>query len=61
MANGFWRMDEVANKIKNVDCSGNFYVKSATKVTPKKMAKLLQDQGSDPGFFNLDETGEELE
>ena len=61
MANGFWRMDEVANKITKVDCSGNFYVKSAQEVTPKQMVKLLQNQGSDPGFFSLYEDGNDIE
>ena len=61
MYNGFWRMDEVASEIESGDCSGNFYVKSAQEVTPKKMVKLLQDQGSDPEFFSLDEDGNDID
>lgn len=61
MAKGLWRMDEVVEEIKYGNSSGSFYVESAQEVTPKEMAKLLQDQNSDPEFFNLDETGEELD
>jgi hypothetical protein len=33
------------------DCSGHAEVTLSQKVTPKKMAKLLEAQGSDPSFL----------
>ena len=52
---------EVANDIVQGDCSGKWDVKLQTEVTGRTMAKLLQDQGSDPEFFMLTEDGEDTE
>lgn len=43
--------------ITNGDCSGSACVTSTEIVDGPKMAKLLLAQGSDPGFFRLDENG----
>jgi len=43
------------------DCSGHMVIKWNAEVTPKRMARLLTKQGSEPGFFQLDAAGNELE
>lgn len=42
-------------------CSGHFLLTTEEKVGGKRMARLLQGQGSDPEFFNLDEDGNDVE
>ena len=44
----------VAHDIVDGDCSGDWEVTEPSKeVTPDEMEKLLEAQGSDPGFFGL--------
>lgn len=48
------------------ECDEGEYVLHSTNTesiehTPKNMAKLLNDAGSDPEFFQLDENGEDLD
>lgn len=43
--------------ITHGDCSGAVEFVSRQKVSAKKMAKLLEGQGSDPGFFRLNADG----
>lgn len=51
---------DLAYAISDGGCSGEMKVKSE-EVSPKRMAELLQSQGSEPRFFQLDENGHELE
>ena len=53
-------LEDIAYAITEGDCSGRTTVKS-TEVTPQQMAKFLIGQGSDPEFFMLDESGNEIE
>jgi len=43
------------------DCSGKVEETSSQCLSGKKVAKELIAQGSDPGFFQLDENGNNLE
>lgn len=55
-------MHQVANDIMDGDCSGKATTMVENQVVSgKRMAKLLQEQGSDPEFFQLDENGNDLE
>ncbi len=54
-------LDQIHYAITDGDCSGDCKVVSQKQVSGKKMAMLLTEQGSDPGFFNLDENGKKLE
>lgn len=46
----------VAHDIVHGDCSGRWEVKSTETLSPAQMAEVLITQGSDPSFFQLDET-----
>ncbi len=48
---------DLHSDITDGDCSGAMTIKSNEEVSPKRMAKLLKSQGSDPGFFGLNENG----
>ena len=54
-------LDEINYEITQGHCSGKITTEEQTEVTSKEMAKLLQGQGSDPEFFQLDADGNELE
>jgi hypothetical protein len=54
-------LSDLLNDITDGDCSGTMKIKSNEEVTPRRMARLLQAQDSDPGFFGLDANGNELE
>ena len=54
-------LDDIHYEITEGHCSGDIVIKSQKQVCAKTMAKLLESQGSDPGFFQLDEDGKELE
>jgi hypothetical protein len=43
------------------DWSGKIENDGGTELTPKEMADEALKQGSDPGFFGLDEDGNEVE
>lgn len=47
----------IAYEITDGEWSGSIKVKKQKEVTPKRMAKLLMKQGSDPGFLRLDKNG----
>jgi hypothetical protein len=49
----------IAHDIMNGDCSGQWEVKENMEVDGPTMAKMLQEQGSDPEFFQLTEDGED--
>jgi len=51
---------DIDYEITEGDCSGEMLEPEHEEVDGKKMAKLLIDQGSDPGFFRLTEDGEEF-
>ena len=55
--------DEERNKFAAYleQCSGSVSIISQEQVTPPQMAKMLQEQGSDPEFFGIDENGMEIE
>jgi hypothetical protein len=48
---GIGGLEDLAYNVTSGDCSGHAEVTSSKKVTPKKMAKLLEAQGSDPSFL----------
>ena len=52
---------DVASAIDEGDCSGSVKLVEAKKISAVEAAKGLQEQGSDPEFFHLDENGNELE
>lgn len=54
-------VSELHRDIVHGDCSGTMKIKSNDEVTPNRMAQLLLAQGSDPGFFQLDADGNEVE
>jgi hypothetical protein len=55
-------LDNIHQIITDGDCSGMVEVKIANQVvSEKEMAELLEKQGSDPGFFNLDKDGKSTE
>lgn len=52
----FDTLADVAHEIVEGDCSGQWHTKvDNQEVDGPEMAKLLIAQGSDPGFFNLDD------
>ena len=51
----FAGLANVAHDITEGDCSGSVVISGQTELTPEAMAKALLSQGSDPGFFQLDD------
>lgn len=51
-------LDDVARAI-NDDCSGQTTTVSTTTLDGKQAAEALQEQASDPAFFQLTEEGED--
>ncbi len=47
-------LQAISYEITQGDCSGHVTVISEQAVSGRVMAKLLQNQGSDPGFFQLE-------
>lgn len=54
-------LEDIHHEITTGDCSGVFNMTVNESVDGPAMAKLLQAQGSDPGFFNLDEEGDDFD
>lgn len=55
-------LEIIAFDIGNGDCSGRVTdILRNEEVDGKTMASLLQSQGSDPGFFQLTDDGEDAE
>ena len=50
-------LEQIANDITYGDCSGKWVVKVNEEIDGPRMAQLLLAQGSDPGFFQLDNEG----
>lgn len=57
---GNLEIDGIAAAITGGDCSGDLKVVSVQEVTGPEMAELLVAQGSDPGFFQLDDAGRSI-
>lgn len=55
------RLSEVAFQICDGDWSGHTDEDLNQEVDGPQMAKLLEAQGSEPGFFQLDENGNDVE
>jgi hypothetical protein len=53
-------LHDVALAITTGDCSGEYKTANSTILTGKQIAEALKAQGSDPGFFQLDDQGEDL-
>lgn len=51
----------ISYAITEGDCSGDYEIAEHQKVDGATMAKLLIAQGSDPGFFQLTENGNDEE
>ena len=54
-------LSQIAYDITEGDCSGAYGVVNSETVDGKTMAEMLLNQGSDPGFFMLDEEGNDTE
>ena len=54
-------LDTVAEEISNGDYSGEVSWGPDQEINGKRMARLLEGQGSDPAFFQLDDKGNDLE
>ncbi len=54
-------LDIIHYEIMEGDWSGQYHVISETELTPSEAANELIEQGSDPGFFGLDDLGNEVE
>lgn len=54
-------LHNIAYAIEEGDCSGVTKMVSQKELTGKQAAKALKAQGSDPGFFDLDEDGNKLQ
>lgn len=47
--------------IVNGDCSGTTNVATSKRLSRKDFVKELQEQGSDPDFFQLDDKGKDID
>jgi hypothetical protein len=54
-------LERLGQEIVDGDWSGEITIGESVKVDGKKMAALLEKQGSDPSFFRLTPTGEDSE
>ena len=56
-------LEQLHNMTYDGDCSGRFLPDEINNEVcdGPRMAKLLLDQGSDPAFFQLTDTGEDLD
>jgi len=52
---------DLAYEITDGECSGNVEVKEKIELTGKQAADALENQGSDPSFFRLDDDGNDVE
>lgn len=52
---------EIAYAITDGDCSGKICFQPPEELTAKQVAEALRAQGSDPGFFRLDDAGNDTE
>jgi hypothetical protein len=54
-------LNQVNELIVNGDCSGEVEFKPDQVLNGLQAARLLKKQGSDPGFFRLDNKGDDVE
>ena len=54
-------LKEVHDAITEGDCSGKWEIVSKETLDAKQCALALEKQGSDPGFFQLDSEGNDIE
>lgn len=54
-------MTEVVHAYTEGDCSGQVIWEDPVLLTPEQAAKALEEQGSDPSFFQLTSDGKELD
>ncbi len=54
-------LDDIHHAITDGDCSGVVSITKDERFDARKMAQLLMKQGSDPGFFQLTEDGEDAD
>lgn len=54
-------LKDIAHQIIEGDWSGEVDVGNSKEVTASEVAKLLEEQGSDPGFFRLDSEGNDVD
>ena len=54
-------LDTIAYDITEGDVSGNWEVASSDEVDRRKFVSLVKAQHCDPGFFGLDDEGNDLE
>lgn len=59
--NSVTELGEIAAMICEGDCSGSWTIKKHKVLNGKQVALALQEQGSDPEFFQLDEHGEDID
>jgi hypothetical protein len=53
-------LQDLAGAITHGDCSGQWDVSHTRELTAQQAAQALIEQGSEPGFFQLDEHGNDL-
>lgn len=53
-------LEYVAYAITNGDCSGKIDETDHKVLSAKQAAKALQEQGSDPEFFRINDKGEDI-
>ncbi len=51
-------LEDLNHGISQGDWSGKVEVVKSEPISAQRAAKLLMEQGSDPGFFQLDEKGD---
>ena len=54
-------LSDLHQDVTDGDCSGAMIVKSSKEVTGLQMARLLRKQGSEPGFFRIDDKGKDID
>jgi len=54
-------LEDLHYMITDGDCSGVVHMDNSEEVDGKTMAELLMKQQSDPGFFMLNENGDDVE
>ena len=54
-------LEDLAYLVTEGGCSGRFLSTEEEEVGGRTAAQILIDQGSDPGFFRLDEEGNDAE
>jgi hypothetical protein len=56
----FQTLSDLHSLITTGDCSGSIDVARTLSLSNREMAEAAREQGTDPGFFGLDATGNRL-